>query len=96
MHGSLQVEITDKIRGGFSGQASDIAIHAREILRIREQLNKIYQSHMSKSATCPKSLEEINSLMERDYFMTAQEAVNLGLCDQILSKRERIPNPDQS
>ncbi|KAL1633399.1 hypothetical protein SLS58_011123 [Diplodia intermedia] len=70
--------------GGYFGQASDIAIHAKEILRIRTQLNKIYQTHLTKSHT----LEQIEKLMERDYFMSAEEAKELGLVDKILDKRD--------
>jgi ATP-dependent Clp protease, protease subunit len=61
--------------GGYSGQASDIAIHAKEILRVRNKLNKIYQRHLTK----PHSLEEIEKLMERDYFMDAREALEFGI-----------------
>ena len=70
--------------GGYSGQASDIAIHAKEILRVRNKLNKIYQRHLTK----PHSLEEIEKLMERDYFMDAREALEFGIVDRILDKRE--------
>jgi ATP-dependent Clp protease protease subunit len=70
--------------GGYSGKASDIADHAKEILRIREALNKIYQSHLTKK----HSLEEIEKYMERDYYMDAQEAIDFGLVDKILYKRE--------
>jgi ATP-dependent Clp protease protease subunit len=70
--------------GGYSGQASDIAIHAKEILRIRDQLNRIYQRHLTK----PHSLEEIERFMERDYYMGAQEALEFGLVDKILGRRE--------
>ncbi|KAI9697853.1 MAG: hypothetical protein M1820_007640 [Bogoriella megaspora] len=70
--------------GGYSGQASDIAIHAKEILRVRGQLNGLYQRHLTK----PHSLEEIERLMERDYFMGAQEAKELGIVDEIIEKRE--------
>lgn len=70
--------------GGYSGQASDIAIHAKEILRVRSKLNKIYQRHLTK----PHSLEEIEKLMERDYFMDAREALEFGIIDRILDKRE--------
>lgn len=70
--------------GGYAGQASDIAIHAKEILRIRDQLNKIYQSHLTK----PHSLDEIEKFMERDYFMGAKEALEFGLVDRILDRRE--------
>lgn len=69
--------------GGYSGQASDIAIHAKEILRVRTKLNKIYQRHMTKE----HSLDEIEKLMERDYFMSAEEALQLGIVDQILTRR---------
>ncbi|KAF2121913.1 putative ATP-dependent Clp protease proteolytic subunit [Lophiotrema nucula] len=70
--------------GGYSGQASDIAIHAKEILRIREQLNAIYQRHLTKQ----HSLAEIEKYMERDYFMDAKEALEFGLVDRILERRE--------
>jgi ATP-dependent Clp protease protease subunit len=70
--------------GGYSGKASDIADHAKEILRVRDQLNKIYQRHLTKSRT----LEEIEKYMERDYFMDAGEALEFGIVDRILEKRE--------
>lgn len=70
--------------GGYSGQASDIAIHAKEILRVRLTLNKIYQRHLTK----PRTLDDIEKLMERDYFMDAQEALDFGIIDRILDKRE--------
>ncbi|KAF2665118.1 ATP-dependent Clp protease proteolytic subunit [Microthyrium microscopicum] len=69
--------------GGYFGQASDIAIHAKEILRVRKQLNEIYQRHMTK----PHTLDEIERLMERDRFMGVQEALELGIIDKILEKR---------
>ncbi|KAL1934401.1 hypothetical protein VTP01DRAFT_6583 [Rhizomucor pusillus] len=68
--------------GGAAGQASDIAIHAREILRVRERLNRIYQKH-----TGIRDIETIEKMMERDYFMTAEEAKNFGLVDKVLEKR---------
>jgi ATP-dependent Clp protease protease subunit len=71
--------------GGYFGQATDIAIHAKEILRVREQLNKIYQNHLTGKKTL--SLEEIEKLMERDYFMGASEALELGIVDEILERR---------
>ncbi|KAF2685618.1 ATP-dependent clp protease-like protein proteolytic subunit [Lentithecium fluviatile CBS 122367] len=70
--------------GGYSGKASDIADHAKEILRVRDQLNRTYQRHLTKE----RSLEEIERYMERDYFMDAQEALEFGIVDQILEKRE--------
>ncbi|KAF9960568.1 hypothetical protein BGZ70_008570 [Mortierella alpina] len=71
--------------GGASGQASDIAIHAREILRVRERLNRIYQKHCNV-----KDLEAIERAVERDHFMDAEEALKFGLIDRILEKR---PSP---
>lgn len=70
--------------GGYFGQASDIAIHAKEILRVREQLNKIYRKHLTKE----HSLDDIEKLMERDNFMGADEALKMGLVDEILNSRE--------
>lgn len=69
--------------GGYFGQASDIAIHATEILRVRKKLNEIYQRHLTKEHT----LEEIEKLMERDKFLTAEEALDMGIVDQILDRR---------
>jgi len=69
--------------GGYIGQASDIAIHATEILRVRGKLNKIYQKHMTKH----HSLEDIERLMERDRFLSAEEALEMGLVDEILESR---------
>lgn len=69
--------------GGYYGQASDIAIHAKEILRVREKLNEIYKRHLTK----PHTLEQIEKLMERDKFMGAEEALKMGIVDAILTKR---------
>jgi len=69
--------------GGYSGQASDIAIHATEILRVRTSLNEIYKRHLTK----PHTLEEIEGMMERDKFLSAQEALEMGIVDQILDRR---------
>ncbi|KAF4213794.1 hypothetical protein CNMCM8980_005935 [Aspergillus fumigatiaffinis] len=76
--------------GGYFGQASDIAIHAKEILRVRSQLNKIYQRHLTGKKVL--SLEEIEKLMERDYFMGAQEALEMGIVDEILDRRVKPQN----
>ena len=72
-----------QVSGGFSGQASDIAIHAKEILRVREQLNRIYKTHLTKE----HSLEEIEKVMERDFFMGAEEALEWGIVDKVLRRR---------
>lgn len=79
-HSSIMVH---QPSGGYFGQASDIAIHAKEILRVRHQLNEIYRRHLTKE----HSIEEIERLMERDHFMGAQEALQLGIVDEILDRR---------
>ncbi|KAJ5624225.1 hypothetical protein N7510_000534 [Penicillium lagena] len=71
--------------GGYMGQATDIAIHAKEILRVRKQLNQIYKTHLNGNKEL--SLDDIEKLMERDYFMGAQEALELGVVDEILDRR---------
>nr|CRH07512.1 ATP-dependent Clp protease proteolytic subunit (Endopeptidase Clp) [Candidatus Magnetococcus massalia] len=68
--------------GGFQGQASDFEIHAREILRIRENLNEVLAHHTGKP------LEQIQVDTERDNFLSAQESVAYGLVDQIIEHRE--------
>lgn len=87
-HSSIMVH---QPSGGYSGQASDIAIHAKEILRVREQLNKIYERHLNHRRTkenkTPLTLDDIAKLMERDYFMDAKEALDLGIIDKILERR---------
>jgi ATP-dependent Clp protease protease subunit len=70
--------------GGFQGQASDIDIHAREILKIRERLNKIMAKHTGQT------VERIERDMERDHFMDAEAAVEYGLVDNVLAKRPDI------
>jgi ATP-dependent Clp protease protease subunit len=67
--------------GGAQGQATDIEIQAREILKMRENLNKILAHHTGKS------LEKVSEDVERDYFLSAQEAKDYGLVDEILTKR---------
>ena len=67
--------------GGFQGQASDIDIHAREILKVRERLNAIMSKHTGQP------VERIERDMERDNFMEAQAAVEYGLVDTVLAKR---------
>ncbi|WPG97419.1 Hypothetical protein R9X50_00019400 [Acrodontium crateriforme] len=78
-----------QVSGGYHGQASDIAIHAKEILRIREQLNKIYQRHLTPKEGGEKSLDEIQNVMERDFFMSAEEARDWGIVDEVLDRREK-------
>lgn len=81
-HSSIMVH---QPSGGYFGQASDIAIHATEILRVRKQLNEIFRRHLTKA----HSLEDIERLMERDRFLTAQEALEMGIVDEILDRRTK-------
>jgi ATP-dependent Clp protease, protease subunit len=67
--------------GGTQGQATDIEIHAREILKTREQLNRILAERSGQP------LEKIQNDTERDYYMTAEEAATYGLIDKVLEKR---------
>ena len=67
--------------GGFSGQATDIEIHAREILRMKEELNQIMADHTGKP------IEKVAADTERDYFMRADEAKAYGIIDSILVSR---------
>ncbi len=67
--------------GGFQGQASDFEIHAREILTVRSRLNRLLAEHTGKKET------EIDNDTERDNFMSAEESVEYGIIDQVLSSR---------
>jgi ATP-dependent Clp protease protease subunit len=67
---------------GFQGQATDIEIHANEVLSLKKRLNEIYSKHTGKS------VEEIKSALERDNFMTPDNAKNFGLIDKVVEKRE--------
>ncbi|RDB29325.1 ATP-dependent Clp protease proteolytic subunit 1 [Hypsizygus marmoreus] len=76
--------------GGATGQASDIAIHAREILRVRQVLTGIYQRHCSRDGESEvDSFSRFERALERDYYMTAQEAMDFGIVDGILEKRPK-------
>ena len=68
--------------GGFSGQATDIEIHAKEVLYLRERLNEILAKHTKQS------IEVIRRDTERDFFMGAQDAVKYGIVDKVLVSRE--------
>jgi ATP-dependent Clp protease, protease subunit len=74
--------------GGFQGQAADIEIHAREILKTRDRLNKIYQKHTGQE------LSKIENAMDRDRFMTPEEAKEFGLIDEVVSERPRPADDD--
>lgn len=69
--------------GGAQGQASDIAIHATEILNLRKRLNDIYVKHTGRD------LKEVESRMERDHFMSAEEATQFGLIDEVVHPRPK-------
>ena len=70
--------------GGFQGQASDIEIHAKEILYLRERLNEILAKHTKQP------IEVIRRDTERDFFMGAQDAVKYGIVDKVLTSRENV------
>jgi ATP-dependent Clp protease protease subunit len=73
--------MTHQPSGGFQGQATDIEIHAKEILDLRQRLNGIYEKHSGKT------IKQIEKIMDRDTFMTAEDAKNFGLIDQVVEKR---------
>ena len=70
--------------GGFQGQASDIEIHAKEIMNLRERLNNIYAKHSGKK------IADIEALMDRDTFISPNDAVKLGLIDKVVNNRDDI------
>lgn len=70
--------------GGYEGQASDIEIHAKEMLRVKKKLNEIISRHSGKS------LKQVEKDTDRDYFMSAEEALKYGIIDKILERREDI------
>ena len=67
--------------GGFQGQATDIMLHAQEILNLKKRLNEIYVKHTGQS------LKKIEDALERDYFLTAEAARDFGLVDKVIDKR---------
>ena len=75
--------------GGAQGQAADIAIVAKEILKTREKLNKIYVSHTGKD------VEAIERVMDRDTYFTAEEAKEFGVVDEVVAARERPGSQDE-
>ena len=75
--------MTHQPSGGFSGQATDVEIHAREILTLRERLNGIYVKHTGRP------LKDIEKIMERDTFMAPDEAKKIGLIDEVVDKRPK-------
>ena len=71
--------------GGARGQATDIQIQAQEILKMKQYLTEIYVKHN----TAGRTFEQLSSDMERDFFMSAEEAVAYGLADQVIVKRDK-------
>jgi ATP-dependent Clp protease, protease subunit len=74
-------------KGGFEGQATDIMLHAQEILNLKKRLNEIYMKHTGQL------LQKIEDMLERDYFMTAETAKDFGLVDKVIDKRPEMPPP---
>jgi len=79
-----QILIHQPFTQGIQGQASDIQIHAQEIIRQREQLTRLYSKH------CKRPLEEVERAMERDFFMTPAQAKDWGLIDLIVEKNPHV------
>src|SRR5690606_16988626 len=77
--------------GGFSGQASDIERHADDIVKMKRRLNEVYVKHTNQP------YEVIERTLDRDYFMTADQAKDFGLIDQVLAQRDeaegKLPEP---
>ena len=70
--------------GGFQGQASDIERHAQDIIKMKRRLNEIYVKHTGRD------LETIETTLDRDHFMTADEAKDFGLVDKVITSREAM------
>jgi ATP-dependent Clp protease protease subunit len=71
--------------GGFQGQATDIMLHAQEILNLKKRLNEIYVKHTGQS------LKKIEEALERDYFLTGEMAKEWGIVDQVIDRRPEEP-----
>ena len=76
--------------GGYQGTAADIEIQAKEILYLRNKLNELYAVHTGKSP------EEIETDIDRDRFMSAEEALNYGIIDKVIQKRSELESPKSS
>ena len=74
--------------GGFQGQASDILIHAEETRQTKHRITSLYAHH------CGRSYEEVEKTLDRDHFMTAEEALKWGIVDSVISKRSDADNVD--
>ena len=80
-HSSIMVH---QPSGGYQGQASDIAIHAKYTLELKERLNNIYVKH------CGQEYDAVEAALDRDNFMTAEQAKDWGLVDEIVDRREQV------
>jgi ATP-dependent Clp protease protease subunit len=76
--------------GGFQGQASDIERHAEDIIKMKRRLNEIYVKHTGKD------YDTIDRSLDRDYFLTAQEASDFGLIDKVLTTRDALDGGDKT
>jgi ATP-dependent Clp protease protease subunit len=76
--------------GGFQGQASDIERHAEDIIKMKRRLNEIYVRHTGKD------YETIEKTLDRDYFLTAEEAKDFGLIDKVLTTREALDGGEKA
>ncbi len=81
--------MTHQPSGGVQGQATDIEIHAKEILNLKKRLNMIYEKHTSQS------LSSIEKMMERDHFMSADDAKKMGIVDKVVSERPDFDKNNQ-
>ena len=76
--------------GGFQGQATDIEIHARLIMELKARLNQIYADHTGQD------LDTVQKAVERDHFLTPEEAKEFGLIDEVVAKRKEDPEPGEN
>jgi len=67
--------------GGFQGQASDIQRHAEDIIKVKKRMNALYAKH------CGRTIEEVERTLDRDFFMTAEEARDWGIVDEVRGER---------
>ena len=72
--------------GGFRGQASDIERHAEDIIKLKRRMIRMYAQH------CGRTEEEVERTLDRDFFMTAQEAKDWGIVDHVYDRREIVEN----
>ncbi|ORX37243.1 ATP-dependent Clp protease proteolytic subunit [Kockovaella imperatae] len=83
--------------GGSTGQATDVALHAKEILRVRDQLTKLYAQHCTRTGETESSaIERFTKALERDYYMIPEEAKNFGLVDHVVDSRTDVPETKET